>query len=92
MRRRTGGETLNVPQPTTYREYLELWKNSAYHSVCEKQDSPNPSGHHLRHPDARPVLDQVHRRSTEPVRKAAEAFLASLTPEQRKRTIILGEH
>ena len=36
-------KTLNVPQPTTYREYLDLWHNPAYHSqTVEKQGLADP--------------------------------------------------
>ena len=41
--------------------------------------------HGKRHGRARALRDPLHRRLHRPVRKAAEAFLSALTPEQRAR-------
>jgi hypothetical protein len=83
-------KTLNVPQPTTYREYLELWHNPGYHSqAVEKQALAEPFKGVTTNGQVMPGLFSIKSTgvSTEPVTKAAEAYLASLTPEERKRTV-----
>jgi hypothetical protein len=83
-------KAFNVPQPTTYREYLELWHNPGYHSqTVEKQALAEPFKGVTTNGKLVPGLFSIKSTgvSTEPVRKAAEAFLASLTPEERKRTM-----
>ena len=83
-------KTLNVPQPTTYQQYLDLWHNPAYHSqTVEKQGLAEPFKGITTNGKVEPGLFSIKSTgvSTEPVRKAAEAYMASLTPEERKRTI-----
>ena len=83
-------KAFNVPQPTTYREYLELWHNPGYHSqVVEKQALAEPFKGVTTNGKVVPGLFSIKFTgvSTEPVRKAAEAYIASLTPEQRQRTM-----
>ncbi len=83
-------KTLGVPQPTTYREYMELWHNPGYHSqMVEKEALAEPFKGVTANGTAVPGLYSIKstKVSTEAVRKAAEAFLVSLTPEQRQRTV-----
>jgi hypothetical protein len=83
-------KTLGVPQPTTYQEYLQLWHNPGYHSqTVEKAALAEPFKGVTTDGQVIPGLYKIKSTgvSTEPVRKAAEAFLASLTPEERQRTV-----
>jgi hypothetical protein len=83
-------KTLGIPQPTTYREYLELWHNPGYHSqTVEKTALAEPFKGVTTNGSVMAGLFSIKSTgvSTEPVRKAAEAYLASLTPDQRKRTM-----
>jgi len=86
----TAAKTLNVPQPTTYPEYLQLWHNPAYHSqTVEKDGLADPFKGITTNGQLTPGLFPIKATgvSTEPVRKAADAYIASLTPEERKRTM-----
>ena len=83
-------KNLNLPQPTTYPEYLELWHNPAYWSqATEKKTLAEPFKGVTTDGTVVPGLYSIKSTgvSTEPVRKAAEAFIESLTPEERKRTV-----
>ena len=83
-------KTLNIPQPTNYQEYLQLWHNPAYHSqMVEKEALAQPFKGVTTDGKVVPGLYSIKSTgvSTAPVRKAAQAFLASLTPDERKRTV-----
>src|SRR6202521_319179 len=81
-----------APQPTasTYAGYLEIWRQPTYHSqITEKNGLAAPFKGITTDGKIVPGLFSIKSTgvSTEPVRKAAEAYLASLTPEQRQRTM-----
>jgi Protein of unknown function (DUF3500) len=80
------------PQPVfgTYQEYLDAWHKSDYHSqITEAKGLAEPFKGITTNGTIMPGLFRIKSTgvSTAPVRMAAEAYLASLTPDQRKRTL-----